>query len=698
MRISVGIMNWSPEIKTFILQHLEDDTDKLLLSARRFSNIDVPFAVDQILARRQLKNKLPHWYQNDDVIMGGRIPAEQCSSEHTAVYKRSLVKGSSLCDLTGGMGVDLFYMSRGLEKAIYVERQPGLCETAIHNFDVLGADNIQVIEGDGLEMQLPFVDTIYLDPARRAADGSRVYDLTDCEPNVVEWQDELLRHCSRLIVKMSPMVDLSRVLKLIPSVVELHIVGIKGECKEVIAVCEDDNSISDVLVKCVDFKSTETLSYSYNLSEEIAAESVFASQISRYLYEPDVTILKAGAYKSLCKALGVEKLDVNSHLYTSSELVGNFPGRIFELEETYDFSSKILKNLKKTIPQANITARNFVLTADQLRSRSGIKDGGNVYLFASMLKGVGNIIMRCHKVLSVLLLALFCVGEIAAQSSDAKKAVPTSIEQLLSGIAVASPSQWHQGMEFVFLSESINMLMLPEERFADTDTVNYRGSIWNFDAIVSEEDWMGQQTMALRFISPLGRAYRYSTDRLMEQLSDTAYIPLVPGLYPKQIVDQAGERLNARTLYILINDDRISDGDSLKFEKFVPVLIDSVTFGTELAPLEIHYSYESGDGAFVRTSLPGARENATSTTITRFFSVSDPYLQYPNIALDTWKRIQRNEVTMDMTREECRLSLGKPLRFETYNSRSGAVERWFYLGGRVYEFWDGRLTRIGREK
>lgn len=700
-------MNWNPEIKTFIVKHIDENTDRLLLSAHRFPGIDVPFAVDQILARRQLKNKLPEWYENADIVMGGRIPAEQCSSELTARYKRELVVGETLCDLTGGMGVDLYYMSRGLAKAIYTERQTMLCEAAAHNFKVLNADNIEIREGDGRQLPLPDVSTIYLDPARRACDGSRVYDLAECEPDVVEWHDELISHCQRLIVKMSPMADIARVVKLLPSVTELHVVAVKGECKEVLAICEKerkegacgmDERQGDVTMHCIDFKSNGIVRYVFSRSEEAVAESVFASAMGRYLYEPDVAVLKAGAYKSLCRAFEVKKLDVNSHLYTSDELRSDFPGRIFEIDDTLDFSSKTLKNMKKKIPQANISARNFTMTADQLRARSGIKDGGDVYLFASALKGVGNVLMKCRKAALLLCVVLCCLGCAFAQSKSDRKNSPETVEELLSGIAMHSPYMWHQGMEFVYMNESLNMLLVPEEAGGLQDTLSYRGSVWTFDAIVSEEDWMGQQTMALRFLSPSGKAFRYSTNRLMTQASDTAYIPAISGLYPKHVIEKVNEKLCARTLYILINDDRISDGDSLRFEKFVPVVVDSVTYGTELAPLEVRYTYADGRKAFLRTSLPGARENATSTVITRFLSTTDPYLNYPNISRETWSLIQHNEVEIDMTREECRLSLGKPQKYETFNTRSGLIERWFYTGGRVYEFWDGRLTRVGREK
>jgi hypothetical protein len=345
--------------------------------------------------------------------MGGRIPAEQCSSELTARYKRRLVAGDTLADLTGGMGVDLYYMSRGLRAAYYVERQPHLCAAARHNFPALGAENISVREGDGLAAIADVqVETLYLDPARRAADGGRVYDLADCEPDVVRHRRLLLEHCRRLVVKISPMADLTRVLRDMPGTVEVHILAVRGECKEVLLVldaaaglaasADAPSTVADVpdavQVTCVDFRAADTLTYSYRFADEAAAHSRFADAVGAYLYEPDVTLLKAGAFRSLGQRFDVAKLEVNSHLYTSDAPLPDFPGRCFRVEEVIPFASRTLKTLRRTLPQANITARNFPLTADQLRARTGLRDGGDVYLFASTLQGVGPLLIQCRKI------------------------------------------------------------------------------------------------------------------------------------------------------------------------------------------------------------------------------------------------------------------------------------------------------------
>lgn len=407
-------MNWTPQLRDFIQQHLNDDTASLLLAARRFELIDMPFAVNQIEVRRRLKDKLPAWYDNPDLVMGGRVPAEQCSSEQTARYKREIIQGESLCDLTGGMGVDFWYLSEGMQKAIYTERNAQLCEVAQYNFQVLQDDAHPVPEvrcGDGLTLPLPQVDVIYIDPARRATDGSRVYSVEDCEPNVVEWQDELLSHAQTVLVKLSPMVDITDVARRLKGVQEIHVVGVKNECKEILvkmsaggtagSSCEEDpvrNTPMPIMVRCVDFLSSGKITHAFPLAEvSKPAPSIAGGQVGLYLYEPDVTLMKARGFASLCDSFGVRQLASSTHLMTSNKAAADFPGRIFEIEEVLPFSSKQIKRLKTQIPQANIAVRNFVMTADTLRKRLGVKDGGEVYLFGANVSGAGDMLLKCRK-------------------------------------------------------------------------------------------------------------------------------------------------------------------------------------------------------------------------------------------------------------------------------------------------------------
>jgi hypothetical protein len=409
---SVHLPLMTPELRDFIEKHQNDDTSELLLAARRYQGIDVPFAVEQIEARKRLKEKLPEWYKNKELIMGGRVPAEQCSSELTARYKHDIVarairkensaqRVGGFCDMTGGMGVDFWYMSEGMDRAIYTEENEHLCEVARHNFKVL-ADalhpEVEVRCGDGRELPIPSVDVIYLDPARRAGDGSRVYAMEDCEPNIVEWQDELLEHAKMVLVKLSPMVDIKDVLRKLKGVREVHIVGVKNECKEVLIKMEvhEKHEHDGVTLCCVDFLTDKKMEYAFSLSDEMEI-SLTDGGVKRYLYEPDVTLMKAGAFGSLCKRFPIQQLDMDTHLMTSDEWIPDFPGRIFEVGEVLPFSSKLLKRIKKEMPQANIAVRNFVMTADELRKRTGIKDGGEVYLFGAKVKDVGQMLLKCRK-------------------------------------------------------------------------------------------------------------------------------------------------------------------------------------------------------------------------------------------------------------------------------------------------------------
>lgn len=402
-------MTWNPAMRKFVAEHIADDTSRLLLSGHRYPDIDVPFAVEQIEARRRLRNKLPQWYAIEDLVMSGRIPAEQCSSEQTARFKRTILLSDarSLCDMTGGMGVDFWYMSQGLEHAIYTERQPLLCEAARHNFEVLRASfpadspaAVEVREGLSTELPIPDVDVIYLDPARRSSDGSRIYEISDCEPDVVAWQTDLLAHCRQLIVKVSPMADISRTLSRLHHVTDVYILSVRNECKELLVVLQATapDFQEAYQLHCIDFLATGTVQFDLSSSQlsSLSFESL-ATEVGTYFYEPDVSIMKCQAFRALAERFGVQMFDVDCHYFTSDSLCPDFPGRTFVVDRQIEFSSKTLKRLRTFVPQANIATRGFALTPDQLRQRTGIRDGGDVYLFGVQLHGSGPMLLQCHK-------------------------------------------------------------------------------------------------------------------------------------------------------------------------------------------------------------------------------------------------------------------------------------------------------------
>ncbi len=300
---------------------------------------------------------------------------------------------------------------------------------------------------------------------------------------------------------------------------------------------------------------------------------------------------------------------------------------------------------------------------------------------------------------SILLVLLLLPSLLTARTRKSNDDELQTVADLLDDLTLASPSQWHQGMPFIFLNERIGLSLTPEVPLESSDTVNVRGTRWLYDSMVSEEDWMGQQLLQLRFISPEGRAYRYSTGRPMSAMTDTTYHPALVIMYPEELIQKTDSLLRARSFYILYNDDRIFyPADSLPgvemHQKFVPVSIDSVTYGTETAPLRVAFTKGDEKGYFF-ASLPDSRQNATSTPLTRYLSIEDPYERHPDITPEVWAKIQYSQVQPDMTSEEVRLSWGRPSRVERGGARNGVMELWYYSNNRILQFWDGRLNKIG---
>ena len=307
--------------------------------------------------------------------------------------------GESLCDLTGGLGIDTFYFSKQIKDVIYTERFPAYCDAAQHNFDIWQAHNIliQNKEAETVAQSIK-VDTFYLDPARRGNGNKRMFALADCEPNVLALKPILLENAKRVILKVSPMADVMETLRLLPETKEIHIVSVKNECKELLFILENELQQEEPTVITVNFTTTEEKQYfQFQYSAERKQEIVFAKNIRKYLYEPNSSLLKAGAFKLLAEHFAIEKLHQHSHLYTSDSWIEDFPGRKFIVDNTFEFSGKLLKQLSRTLPQANITTRNFNLSVSELRERSKIVEGGNIYLFATTLQPKCPILIQCRK-------------------------------------------------------------------------------------------------------------------------------------------------------------------------------------------------------------------------------------------------------------------------------------------------------------
>lgn len=394
----------SPETQTFIREHRQDDVRALALQANKYPQVDMAEAVVQIAGWQIAEKKVPLWARTEGILYPRHLSMEQCSSEVTARYKASLVSGESLADLTAGFGVDCSFMARNFNRVIYVEKQEILCDLARHNFPLLGLSCIQVCQADGVEYlrQMEPVDCLFLDPARRDSHGGKTVAISDCEPDVCALESLLVENGKYVLVKLSPMLDIGTALRELKYLREIHIVAVNNECKELIAVLKkpSDNTYSsdnEVRVFCEQaVNNLLTTPFSFTLSEEKNAACTWAEEVEDYLYEPGASLLKAGPYRLLSERYGVRKLQANSHLYTSFHEV-DFPGRRFRVLEVSDFGKKNLKQFLQGIEKANLTVRNFPTSVVELRKKLKLKEGGDLYLFATTLHGGQKVLIKCIK-------------------------------------------------------------------------------------------------------------------------------------------------------------------------------------------------------------------------------------------------------------------------------------------------------------
>ncbi len=396
-------MKYTKSAQEFIQEYADADLSQLRLKKIE-ADFDVAWAILQIEARKKIRTKLPLWASHSDVIFPSTLSTEQSSSEPTASYKQALILPGDLADLTGGLGVDSFYFSQRATRVTYVERFPEYCRAAEHNFKALQALNIEVLCDDCerfLAENSHRFQTIYLDPARRGSENKRLFSLADCEPNVVALFPRLTACCQRLIVKVSPMVDVSAAVALLPSITEVHIVSVKNECKEVLLIV-DPSIDTPLTIHCANVEASHRVSlFVFHPDRERALpHSAGCTGLGKYLYEPNASIMKAGAYKSVAERFGVSKLQINSHLYTSSDYSSDFPGRKFEVIETIPFNAQEIKGLSRRYAKINLSTRNFPLTVNELQKRLKVKDGGDFYLFATTLSNNDKVLIIGKKVVN----------------------------------------------------------------------------------------------------------------------------------------------------------------------------------------------------------------------------------------------------------------------------------------------------------
>jgi hypothetical protein len=389
----------------FVTEHREEDVRTLALQTWRNGDIDMPWALDQIQGWQTACRKLPSWAAIDGIIYPPHLSMEQCSSEQTARYKAGIVDhlpdGShkTLIDLTGGFGVDFAFMANGCQRAIYVERQEHLCETARHNFELLGLSHATIINKDA-ESVLDELTTdpastlLYLDPARRDTNSSRTYAIADCTPNVLELLPKLFKAARHILIKLSPMLDWHKAVSdLGYRVAEVHIVSVANECKELLMLLEADHE-GEPAIHCVNDGQRLIIMASQN----DVPLSVTDSSDAAFLYEPNASVMKAGCFGVLTQRYPIKAIAADSHLFVSDEKIKDFPGRSFRVDTITTTNKKEQSRALTGITRANVATRNFPISAQQLQQRLRLKDGGDTYIFGTTDAMGKHLLYICHKI------------------------------------------------------------------------------------------------------------------------------------------------------------------------------------------------------------------------------------------------------------------------------------------------------------
>lgn len=400
--------------RQFIRAHQEDDIRQLALRGTKDPEVDLAFALQQIDGRKRAQEKLPSWAAIEGIVWPPHLSMEQCSSEQTARYKAEVAgSGESFVDLTAGFGVDAAFIAQGFKRAVCVELQPELCAISSENFQLLGLPQIEVVNGNGVGYlhTMPPADLIFIDPARRDEHGGRTYGIADCTPNVLEIIDELLEKAQRVIIKLSPMLDWRKAVEDIGKehVSAVHIVSVNNECKELLVEVKGwkgkkvkewkSEEVKTMKVVCVNLLPDGS-EERFEFDAQRLSAPLHPSVVSpfHYLYSPNASVMKAGCFDLLEVRFGVMQLHANSHLFVSDEEVPGFPGRGFVIERVTSMNKRELKESLAGVTQANIAVRNFPLSAHELGQRLKLRDGGDVYIFATTVENMGHQLFICRKI------------------------------------------------------------------------------------------------------------------------------------------------------------------------------------------------------------------------------------------------------------------------------------------------------------
>jgi hypothetical protein len=384
-----------PDVQKYINDNLKKDVTKLAFQGSPFDTISTQELISQIASKQKCEKKLPIWYQTENIYFPPKMNLEQTSSEISARYKSSIITGDSIVDITGGFGVDCYFFAQKFNNVTHCELNTNLSTIVNNNYQQLKIDNIKTVSGDGiafLNNSTEKFDWIYLDPSRRDSSKNKVFLLEDCLPNVPGNLDVLFSKSNNILIKNSPILDISRTIDELQFVKEIHIVAISNDVKELLFILEKGFSDS-ITIKTVNFQKNNTQLFDFQYLKNNYSEY---SEPLKYIYEPNSAILKSGGFHEISTQFDLKKLHQHSHLYTSNQQI-KFPGRTFLVEHICGYNKKEIKKYLKD-NKANITIRNFPETVAQIRKKTKIKDGGSQYLFFTTVDNNKHIVLICSQV------------------------------------------------------------------------------------------------------------------------------------------------------------------------------------------------------------------------------------------------------------------------------------------------------------
>lgn len=374
-----------PEVQKYINANLQTDLHSLLLKKSPFAEISMQEIVQQIKGRKVAQKKFP-FLLKEDIVFPPNLNLEQASSQSTAEFKAQHLKGKKFLDLTSGFGIDAYFLSKNFDDITLVEQNSELLEIVKHNWKILERkanfvnDNLEHF----LEKKTGRLDLIYLDPARRDSEKNKKFLLEDLSPNLLEIQDQLLEISAQIIIKLSPLIDISYLISVLKNISKIQIIAVRNEVKELLVFLESNKKIDDVEISCVNLES-EDADFTFKFKEEKAAVSPF-SEPEHFLYIPNNAVLKSGAFNLISKFFNCNKLHPNTHFYTSDKRLESFPGRVLEIEI---IAAKEINKGEKY----NIISKNYPLSPEEIKKKYKILDGGNFYLIFTQTQK-GKIILK----------------------------------------------------------------------------------------------------------------------------------------------------------------------------------------------------------------------------------------------------------------------------------------------------------------